>query len=195
MLRPFHGDQSLLEIILERFQGRPEVHVAAYEPEFQDLAAKHGVSFIQRTLESALAEDAYTIHQYLHDIDEVFVCHLNACCPFLKAKTVDDAIRTFLAKKPQSLFSVRETHELIFDSSHKNINTEIVFNSKLRKPNYIGNNSIMIYDKRVLFRDKVYWDYTEDNPYLYVMDAEESIDIDTELDFRIAQVLYESRTT
>jgi len=195
MLRPFYGDLSLLEVILQRFQGRTEVHVAAHEPEFHDLATQYGVSFIQRTIESALAEDAQTIHQYQKQLPQGLVCHLNACCPFLTPDTVDDAIAVFLDQKPHSLFSVRKTHELIFDADQRNINQEIVFNSKLRQPNYIGNNAIMIYDKNVLFQTGAYWTYQENDPMLYVMSDEESIDVDTEFDFKVAQVLYESRTT
>ena len=74
----------------------------------------------------------------------------------------------------------------------KLVNNDRVFNSKIRKPNFIGNNVLLIFEPDYFFKNGTYWSYQNKNdPMLWVMDHQESIDIDTELDFNQAQLLYQ----
>lgn len=192
ILRPFDEDRSLslLDICLAKFRGNLNVYVAGFEKEFQEIAEKYQVSFIQRTKESAESEDPLIIHSHLKDMEFNYICQLNACCPFVTALTVYSAIDTFERLNVKTLFSVKESHELIFTSGGSLVNTDRVFNSKIRKPNYVGNNVIMIYRPDFFFNTGTYWSYVKDDPYLYVMDHSESTDIDTEFDFLVAQATF-----
>jgi len=189
LLRPFYKTDSLLDICLKKLQGNKNAYLAGHEQEFKDIAIKYSINFIQRTEESALSEDAITIHSHLKDKFGL-ICQLNPCCPLVKTSTIFDAIDSFAKLNAKSLFSVKETNDLVFNSDKMLINTDRVFNSKIRRPNYIGNNVIYIYDTNAFFSTGSYWAYEKDDPNLYVMSAIESIDIDTELDFKIAQTIY-----
>ena len=194
LLREFSpSGESLIEICLSKFIGRSDVFLAAYEEEFAVVARNYGINFIRRTQESAVSEDPLIIHNYLLPLKESVVCFLNPCCPMVRASTVDAVIKTYRDLRPKSLFSVKESHELIFDRNHNLVNTDNVFNSKIREPNFIGNNAIMVFDKNTLFSEGSYWDYSNNNPYLFVMDTNESLDIDTELDFSIARSVWSGR--
>ena len=191
ILRPFIGRKSLLDICLEKFRNNQNVYVAGYERIFKEKAKQYNIGFIQRSRESALSEDSLIIHSHLNDLEDDFVCQLNVCCPFVKAETVFKAIDLFSKNYTimKSLFSVKESHELIFNNQKEHVNIDHIYNSKFRKPNFIGNNAILIYDRKFFLKTGKYWTYSENDPYLYVMSVEESIDIDTELDFKLAQFL------
>lgn len=192
MLRPFYNDKSLLHIAAEKFQNHPLAYIAAHEEEFKSIAEEYGINFAQRTLKSALSEEVLEIHNYLLDIPYEYACLVNTCCPLLKAETVYEAIELFKTEDEiLSVFSVTESHDIIFDTNQKLINSDKVFNSKIRKPNYIGNNAFIIFNISKLFKDGSYWAYEDKDPYLFKTSKIEAVDIDTIEDFLIAQTLYE----
>ena len=193
VLRPFYGDLSLLDICCMKFGSR--AYIAAHEGIFNKIAELYGSRFIQRTKESSLSEDNKIIHNYLKDFPFDIICCVNVCCPLLKPETVFEAIKKFESSNFKSLFSVKRTSELIFDSTSKIVNSDNVFNSRERKTNYIGTNSILIYNKKKLLEAGLNWDYTENNPYLFKIDEIEGLDIDTELDFSIAKYVYAKQRT
>jgi CMP-N-acetylneuraminic acid synthetase len=162
--------------------------VAGCDSEFKEMATKYNVGFIQRTRTSSLAETPQEIHTHLKDFG--LVCHVNVCCPMLESETIYRAIEELESTKATSLFSVKESHEIIFNNSRKLVNADNIFNSKMRKVNYVGNNAIAIFNMSSFYQTGLYWTYQSNDPRLFVMRDEESVDIDTELDFQIAQYLY-----
>lgn len=191
ILRPFYGDLNLIQIAAAKFAGNPLAFIAAHEDEFKKIADDHQIGFIQRTTKSICSEDAPEIHRYLLNLPYKNACLVNACCPLLKASSVQEAIETFQKNDVVSVFSVVESHNLIFDNNKKLINFDRVFNSKIRRPSYVGNNAFIIFEIEKLFKTGSYWDYKPNDPYLYKTSPIESVDIDTEEDFYIAQTLYE----
>lgn len=190
LLREFDQSRTLMDICLSKLEGRKDVYLASFEPEFKVLADKYHVNFLQRTQESSTSEETLIIHNYLKQLDNDYVCFLNPCCPLIKAETIDRAIDLFSKSDFKSLFSVKESHELIFNQDRKLINQDRVFNSKIRRPSFVGNNAILIFSPKTLFSTGSYWDYTENHPYLYEVSQHESFDIDTELDFVVAQAVW-----
>lgn len=192
ILRSFYNEQNLLQIVAEKFQNDPLVYIAAHEPEFEVISKQFNVNFIQRTLHSALSEKTLEIHNYLLNLPYDHVCLVNVCCPLLKSETVKKAIDLFKSNpKILSMFSVTESHDIIFNSDQKLVNLDKVFNSKIRRSNFIGNNAFIIFNIKRLFRTGSYWDYKIDDPYLFKTSRIEAVDIDTVEDFAIAQILYE----
>jgi CMP-N-acetylneuraminic acid synthetase len=52
-------------------------------------------------------------------------------------------------------------------------------------------NSIAIYDRVEMFKTKSYWNFTKNNPFMYVLDESfEILDIDTTTDFSICEAIY-----
>ena len=190
LLREFACNKSLLDICLEKFQNNKNVYLAGHESEFESYAIKYNTNFIQRNEESAQSEEAIVIHNYLKNYGFEHICLLNPCCPFIKASTIFDTIKTFERMDIKSLFTVKKSFELIFDSDYKIVNQDRLLNSKIRNCHYIGNNVAYVFNVDYLFDNHSYWDYTKNNPYLYVMDETESVDIDTERDFKLAQLLW-----
>lgn len=191
ILKPFYGNKSLLQIAIEKFKNYPLVYVAAHETEFKEIASKYNVRFAERSLKSALSEDTLEIHEYLKCMPYKSVCLVNVCCPLLKSESVYKAIKLF-EKDDQikSLFSVLKSHDLIFNNNKQLVNVDKVFNSKIRKANYIGTNAFLIFNIKTLFSTGSYWSYGLNDPYLFDTTKIESVDIDTNDDFIIAQTLY-----
>ncbi len=191
ILRPFCNNKSLLQIAIEKFSNYSLVYIAAHETEFKEIALQHNVRFAERSLQSALSENTLEIHEYLKCMPYKSVCLVNVCCPLLKSESVYKAIELFKEDDQIiSLFSTLQSHDLIFDNSKKLINIDKVFNSKIRKPNYIGTNAFLIFNIKTLFSTGSYWNYGLNDPYLFNTTKTESTDIDTEEDFVIAQTLY-----
>ena len=162
--------------------------LAACEHEFKDVADEYDIEFLQRTTKSAMSEHSYEILGYLREFSGQRVCLLSGCNPFLKAETVFEFISK--SKNHKSFAMVKDSVDVIFDCDNRIINKDIgCFNSKERKPNHIISNSGYVFDIDSFFTRGVIWDYTNDNPALFTIDCIEAVDIDTELDFAIAQAI------
>jgi CMP-N-acetylneuraminic acid synthetase len=49
---------------------------------------------------------------------------------------------------------------------------------------------MVIVSRSFVSQNKTYWSYAKNDPFLFPMDHIESTDIDTELDFKIAEAIY-----
>lgn len=195
ILRPFIGEKSILDVCLEKYQGRKDVYVAGFEAEFQAKAEAYGVGFIQRDKASAYGEDAKTVHNYMEDLPFKYMCFIGVCAPFLKASTVDAAVSLFCERSDiKTLFGVKAVRDIIFKPDGSLMDQESGgLNSKYKKPSWIGTNSVYVFERERFLRQGIYWNYEPNDPYLFEISAEESPDIDTEEDFAVSKALYAYR--
>lgn len=114
--------------------------------------------------------------------------------PLISIETIDNSIITFFEKFKDgydSLFSVKKyqtrlyKNTKIIEAVNHNIN-ELIPTQNL-EPLYEENSCIYIFSKEVLLKKNNRIGY---NPYMYIMNNIESIDIDTEADFIVAESLY-----
>lgn len=108
--------------------------------------------------------------------------------PLLKPETISQAIDMFLAKREShdSLFSVTPLHTRLWTASGHAINhdPEHLVRTQDLDPVMEENSCIYIFRRDVL---KARQNRIGVRPLVFVMDSSEAIDIDTELDWRIAE--------
>jgi CMP-N,N'-diacetyllegionaminic acid synthase len=198
-LRDF-GGTTLFEHALSRFVRSPEIsrlYVAAHEPEFEEIAARYpDAVYIHRSARSAAGEDLESIYDFLADIEEDYLATINTCFPFLRLETFDAAVRHYREHLFPSMIGACDAPGWYFSGDDHRLLTPIPsasINSKDLKPFLKASHAIFCWQKRRVVEDQRIWTLTHDDPHLYPIDAEECIDIDTELEFEIAEALFMRR--
>lgn len=126
---------------------------------------------------------------------------LPVTAPVRKIEDLENAFKMFKKKKPKNLVTVVPAARNPYFNMLEEVEDGKVIYSKPKKnftrrqdaPNvYDMNNSIYIYDTNYL-RDGSIDDKLSDHTIAYLMDPLTSIDIDTELDFKILELLVKER--
>ena len=190
MLRPF-ANTTLTDIILQKLKKLPNSFFAGYEKEFEDKCKKWGVKFIKRDKNSIIIDKPIIkILSFLKNIDYKYFLIINGCLPFLKIGTINEFLS--VCKKHKPLFSIVQRDNFFINSKCKPINFDVkmeTINTKLVDPVYEFSHALYFFNKEYFFEHKKYWDWKKVNYYI-IKDKLEVMDIDTERDFKIAQILY-----
>lgn len=131
----------------------------------------------------------------LHDVDvveaEVYL-QTHSTNPLLKSKTITEAVEKFLSRYPEydTLFSVTRLQTRLWDELARpvNHNPNILLRTQDLPPTYEENSCIYLFTRDTLVEGH---NRIGDRPYLFEIDEAEAIDIDEEIDFRIAEVMYQ----
>jgi CMP-N-acetylneuraminic acid synthetase len=129
----------------------------------------------------------------LHDTSQVeadIYLQTHSTNPLLKSQTISRAIQTFVDKHAQhdSLFSVTPLHTRLYDQAGAPINhnpAELLRTQDLA-PVYEENSCLYIFTRQTLER---HGHRIGASPLMFPIDPVEALDIDEELDFRIADFL------
>jgi len=206
MLRAF-SDTSLFDLFIEKFveineKKNPFTRVVLAVCKNDDVlwkkAKDSGLEIAERSEKSVSygTEGVKEVHSYLQNYDEEFICNINACFPFL---TVDTIMKfgEFFQNNEENLRStacVKYRFNHFWDAkTHKPIGNKdnTCLSTKLVPPIFEKVCHMDIYTRKFMLENNAYYDYTEGNPYLYVVDESiENLDIDTMLDFEICEALY-----
>jgi CMP-N-acetylneuraminic acid synthetase len=129
----------------------------------------------------------------LHDLSLVeadFYLQTHSTNPFLKAETIERAIRIFLESLPSydSLFSVTALQTRLWDGLVRpiNHNPAILLRTQDLAPVYEENSNLYLFSAKTL---RVRHNRIGERPLLFEIDRAEAWDIDNELEFRIAEFL------
>lgn len=156
--------------------------------------------------DTASAVDVYLhainfLQEELHESIEKFMVLLPTA-PFRNEKHIDEAFELFQNAKADTLISMKEAdtpiswyYEKDASSRVRNIgfdSDKAVVNRQLNQKYYVPNGAIYILDRQLLLEKRTY--YTN-NTVAYVMGSEESIDIDHEIDFMLAELLMEGKNS
>lgn len=113
----------------------------------------------------------------------------HATVPFTPAQTFQDAAQ-FLSSQSRydSVISVTALRERLYDSLSRPVNHNVNIQLPLQDlpPLYVENNAFFVLTARTLWEHK---NRIGSKPYLWEMSAEQSIDIDHEIDFTVAEAL------
>lgn len=130
----------------------------------------------------------------LHDVSQIkadFYLQTHSTNPLLKTGTITKAIESFLGKYPEydSLFSVTRLYTRLWDSLVRpvNHNPAILLRTQDLPPIFEENSNIYIFSRNTLQTRR---NRLGERPLMFEIDSLESTDIDEELDFRIAELLY-----
>lgn len=179
--------------------------VTSDDQEILDIAKKYGASCVERP--KHLASDTSTtydaLQHVLDSLDESFeyTVLLQPTSPLRDSDHIDEAIKLLESKNADAVISVCEVDHPIQwtmslpesrDMSEfvKNIDTN---RSQELEKHYRLNGAIYICKTQKLLARKSF--FLEDNIFAYVMEKEDSVDIDEELDFKLASLIMGSKKT
>jgi CMP-N-acetylneuraminic acid synthetase len=130
----------------------------------------------------------------LHDVTKVesdYYLQTHSTNPLLGTETITRAIRLFLDKYPShdSLFSVTSVQSRLWDGRVRAINHDpaILLRTQDLPPVYEENSCLYIFNKTVL---EARHNRIGERPLMFEMGSMEAWDIDSELDFRVGELLY-----
>lgn len=130
-----------------------------------------------------------------HDVqvlDADFYLQTHSTNPFLSTETISSAIEAFLSSIPDfdSLFTVTPRHVRLWDSAGTPLNhdPDVLLRTQDLPPVFEENSNLYIFDRATLERDGRRIGL---RPLVYPMNRQESWDIDDELDFVLAEFLFD----
>ena len=128
-----------------------------------------------------------------YDVKQVpaqFYLQTHCTNPLLKAATISRAIARFFAEYPKhdSLFSVTPLRARLWDAQGKSINHDptVLLNTQDLPPVFLENSCIYLFEREVFLRSR---NRIGKRALMFEISAEQGFDIDTEVDFRIAEYL------
>ena len=199
MLKPF-ANTTLTQIAVRRLTELKEIddiYFAVYENELVTLAQKYlpSDSIIVRTKTSANADYPITrVHDYLAMIDFDYCVWINSCHAMLKPETIDLAALTLKNNNYKSLTSVKKRLSWFYDIHGlpiNNLDPIDQIQSNKSNPIYEVAHAFHIFNKKHFFNTDTYWNNNYNDPYLFEISEIESVDVDTEHDFIVSEILYE----
>jgi CMP-N-acetylneuraminic acid synthetase len=198
--RPLAG-KPLFQHILETLQAVPEIDTVMVDTDSEPVMDGvqrlfPTVKLIQRP-ENLRADDVPMNDILLHDTAQAqadFYLQTHSTNPLLKAETISNGIKTFLADYPKydSLFSVTRLQTRLYwqDGRAINHNPLELLQTQDLPPVYEENSCVYLFTRENLERKK---HRIGDSPLMFEIDADEAWDIDEELDFEIADFLMRKR--
>jgi CMP-N-acetylneuraminic acid synthetase len=136
-------------------------------------------------------------HVLAHDLSLLGVGHYlqtHVTNPLLKTETIEDAVKEYFAAIPEydSLFSVARHQSRFYDADIRplNHNPDVLLNTQDLPPLFEENSCLYI------FSDTSFFAHAENrvgrHAKIYVLSKIESLDIDTEDDFRFAEIAWKA---
>lgn len=176
-----------------------KVIVTSDDGEILNISKKYGAVTIKRPDELA-SDTATTFDAIKHTIDNLekydYIILLQPTSPLRDENHIDESIELLNSKNADAVVSVSEMdHSPLWSNtlddslSMKYFLKDEVLNKRSQdlEKYYRLNGAICIYDNDKLLEEKSF--FLKDNIFAYKMDRESSIDIDNEIDFKIAEVL------
>lgn len=196
--RPFGDGRPLFHHMVDVMQACPQIDKIVIDTDSPDIAAqcaeKYPDVLILDRPEHLLGGMTPMNDVLLHDISEVdseFYLQTHSTNPLMTVETLNKAIETFFANYPiyDSLFSVTRVQTRFWDSLARaiNHNPNILIRTQDLPPFYEENSCVYIFEGRSM---KERHNRIGLRPYLFEMERLEAQDIDEEIDFRIADLIF-----
>ena len=177
-----------------------DVVVTSDSEKILDIAKKYNVKTIKRP--DDLASDMATTFDVIkHTIDSLqnkykYIILLQPTSPLRNEKHIDEAIELLKNKNADAVISVCETdHSPLWSNTlPENLDMRNFLRDEIKNKRsqdlpkfYRLNGAIYICKTDKLLEEKSF--FIKNNIYAYIMDRKSSIDIDDEIDFKLAKVL------
>lgn len=193
--KEFYGGKNLLELKIEdlkKIQIIDEIIVNTDSDDAIGIANSYGVSYHLRKSYYASSECSQSdfFRNLAETTDSDIIIHTPCTSPLIKMETMYDAINRFIISENDSCNAVGLVKEYLW-LNNKPLNYKIVNNTV---PNSQDLPDVLkltfgfnIISKELMIERSNIVGY---NPLFYVVDEIEETDIDTQLDFEFAQLLY-----
>ena len=194
--KEFFKGKNLLELKIESLKQVPlidEIVVNTDSEEAINIAKSNDISYFRRQDYFASSKCTNTEHWY--NIAETtqtdLIMHVPCTAPFIKSKTYYDLINRFILSSHDSANTVSLVKEYLW-LNNKPLNYDI---NKVQNSQDLPDVMKLTFGISILARDTMLErkNVVGNNPMFYVVSDEESIDIDTPLDFEFAQHLYKNK--
>jgi CMP-N-acetylneuraminic acid synthetase len=198
--RPFAG-RPLYQHIIQSLLDCPLIAEVIIDTDSPNIIEDASVSFPEvRLIERPERLRADTIPMndvLLHDVRQIeadYYLQTHSTNPLLSTETITRTIELFRDKQPSydSLFSVTRMQKRLWDGQGQAINhdADVLLRTQDLPPVYEENSCIYIFSKSSL---EVRGNRIGKRPFMFEIDPVEAWDIDDELDFRVAEFLYQQR--
>ena len=194
-IRPF-GDSSLLELKIDTLKKIPKIDEIIVNSDcgtMLSIAKDLGVSTYKREAHYASSEvnNSEYFEHIAKNTNSENIMYSPVTCPFIKVDTYRNAIEKFYTDDEYdslvTAFPVK--HHMWLDGEPINYDPENSPNSQ-DLPNILGiSYGVSIIPKKLMVKRRNVVGY---NPLLYELNETESVDIDTELEFKFAEFLDQS---
>jgi len=201
-LRPL-GEQgeTLLSIALNKLRDIKNVkerYLAAHEQDIID-AYIPGINILHRDYDSVAPGNAHhsVMYKHLKEVQADYICNFNPCQPFMDQSKIQKAIDWFINSKYDSAITVAKERNFYWDDNLLPVNFKT--NDRLSTTAgpwlYKATHSLVFYKKEYMLKNWELFSNSINDPYPLVIDwpEEEIIDVDTELDFKLVEKIYEIR--
>ena len=195
-LRPF-GDTTLIDIALDNLSKLDvdEKYLAVYDQELKDKVID-GVKILHREYDSVAPGNCHhsIMYRHLENVKSEFILNYNPCQPFLQVDKLNHCIRVFKESRMKSMITVQKERNFFWDETKNPINFKP--NDRLSTTAgpwvYLATHSLVFYEKNYMLSEWELFPNTKDNPFAFVTEWSENelIDVDTELDFKLAKLIY-----
>jgi CMP-N-acetylneuraminic acid synthetase len=202
LVRPFAG-RTLIEIALEKldrmdfFEHR---YLAVAEPELIELAKPFpNVEVLRRKNEAVkqgVNPQSVTFAHY-REVPSDYVFVFNPCLPLLSVATIRRAFDYFQTTDHRSYTAVIKTGDWIFDSDGNALTNSDPANVTTNKNRtfYKGAHAFHIVKRSYFEETGQHWTFAPNDPHLIEIPEEEAADVDTEMEFALAELLYQKRVS
>jgi CMP-N-acetylneuraminic acid synthetase len=196
--RPFGDGRPLFHHMVEVMRACPRIDrivIDTDSPTIKQQCAEHFPEVIVLDRPAHLLGGMTPMNDVLlHDVGAVpseFYLQTHSTNPLLTSETLQKAVDTFFANYPiyDSLFSVTRVQTRFWDSLARavNHNPSILLRTQDLPPLYEENSCIYMFDGRTL---KERHNRIGNRPYLFEIERIEAQDIDEEIDFLVADLIY-----
>ena len=185
------GNRPLLQYILETLRNTAsidEVYVYCSQEEIIPLLPQ-GVKFLKRDesldRDETLGQEIYDAFTKEVDADIYILAHTTS--PFIKAETIENAVRQVTEGNHDSAFSAQKVQTFSWYKGHPlNYDLKEIPRTQTIEPVYFETSAFYIFRREVwtVLNQRI-----GNNPYMALTDTIESVDIDNPEDFEFASVI------
>ena len=200
LVRPFAGT-TLLDIALaklDRMQFFEHRFLAVAEDELSAMARGYpNVEILHRdpaAVQRGVNAQRVTFAHYLR-IPSEYIFAFNPCLPCVSVDTIRKAFDYFQSTEHPSYMAAVPTGDWVFDADGEPVtnadpaNLTTNQNRSFRK----AAHAFYIVNKRRFAETGRMWAFRKDDPHLILMPEDEAIDVDTEMEFSLAEMVWGER--
>lgn len=197
LVLPFAGS-TLIDIALEKLDRMDffaHRYFAVAEPELREKAVGYrNVEILDRDPDAVQPgyNDHHKVFAHYARVESDYIMWLNPCHPLLSLDTLRRAVDHVLATRHNSYTSVIPTTDWIFDEQGNAVtNTRATMLSTAHSQKFLKvAHAFHVIRKGFFLKDYQYWTLTRNDPALIEIPEEESYDVNTAMEFEIAEAAY-----
>lgn len=199
--RPFGDGRPLFHHTLDALQGCrliDRIVIDTDSPTIAEQCAKNYPDVVVIDRPENLRDGMTPMNDVLlHDVNSIeadFYLQTHSTNPVMTSETVTRAVETFFKNYPvyDSLFSVTKVQTRFWDSLARaiNHNPNILIRTQDLPPFYEENSCLYLFERNTLIQRH---NRIGNRPFLFEMSPYEAVDIDEEIDFKVAEEIFRHR--